>query len=100
MNTMNRRGNRAVRRIPAVLGIVGCLTLGIAGALTPAVTAAASEETQGSGGAEEVRIGGGYAVTGQLGKVGYSAKLFDATNGLPTSDANCILGTGDGYLWI
>ncbi len=48
----------------------------------------------------EVRIGGGYAVTGQLENTGYTAELYDATNGLPTSDANVILGTGDGYILI
>ena len=44
--------------------------------------------------------GGGYAVTGQLPGVGYSAALYDATNGLPTSEANCILASRDGYIWI
>ncbi|MBR4169542.1 MAG: response regulator [Lachnospiraceae bacterium] len=44
--------------------------------------------------------GGGYAVTGQLKNVGYATKLYNASNGLPTSDANCILATSDGYIWI
>ncbi len=48
----------------------------------------------------ESRIGGGYSASGQLDGAGYTAKLYDATNGLPTSDANCILGTSDGYVWI
>ncbi|MCR4909319.1 MAG: response regulator [Lachnospiraceae bacterium] len=48
----------------------------------------------------EVKTGGGYAVTGQLHGVGYTAKIYDATNGLPTSDANWILGASDGYVWI
>ena len=48
----------------------------------------------------ENRIGGGYSASGQLDGAGYTAKLYDATNGLPTSDANCILGTSDGYVWI
>ncbi len=45
-------------------------------------------------------IGGGYAVTGQLGNVGYAARLYNATNGLPTSDANFVLAASDGYIWI
>ena len=45
-------------------------------------------------------IGGGYAVTGQIDNVGYSAELYNATNGLPTSEANCVLCTSDGYMWI
>ncbi len=49
---------------------------------------------------EGTENGGGYAVTGQLGDVGYMAQIYDATNGIPTSEANCILGTSDGYIWI
>ncbi|MCR5773686.1 MAG: response regulator [Lachnospiraceae bacterium] len=48
----------------------------------------------------ESMIGGGYAVTGQLDDVGYTAELYDATNGLPTSDANYILATEAGYILI
>lgn len=44
--------------------------------------------------------GGGYAVTKQLPDAGYSSIIYDATNGLPTSDANYILGSKDGYVWI
>lgn len=44
--------------------------------------------------------GGGYAVTGQLENVGYSAQLYNANNGLPTSEANCVLAASDGFVWI
>ena len=44
--------------------------------------------------------GGGYSVTKQISGIGYSSKIYDATNGLPTSDANYILGAKNGYLWI
>ena len=44
--------------------------------------------------------GGGYAAAGELGDAGVLAKLYDASNGLPTSDANCVLGTRDGYVYI
>lgn len=44
--------------------------------------------------------GGGYAVSGQLQDAGYSAVIFDATNGLPTSEANCVLAASDGFIWI
>ncbi len=46
------------------------------------------------------KTGGGYAATGQVEKMGYATKLYDATNGLPTSEANCIWATRDGYIWI
>ena len=45
-------------------------------------------------------IGGGYAITGQVPGVGYTSELYDAGNGLPTSDANYILSSSDGYIWI
>lgn len=44
--------------------------------------------------------GGGYAVTGQLEGFGYTTEIYDASNGLPTSDANYVLGTTAGYVWI
>ena len=46
------------------------------------------------------KFGGGFAATGQLSGIGYTSKLYDATNGLPTSDANYILGSKDGYVWL
>ncbi|MBO6214718.1 MAG: hybrid sensor histidine kinase/response regulator, partial [Lachnospiraceae bacterium] len=46
------------------------------------------------------KSGGGYAVTGQIKGVSYSTVLYNASNGLPTSDANCILASSDGYIWI
>ncbi len=36
-----------------------------------------------------------------IGKTeGYSAVLYDNTNGLPTSEANAIAETGEGFIWI
>lgn len=49
---------------------------------------------------EGFKTGGGYAVSGQLPEVGYMATLYDSSNGLPTSDANFILATRAGYIWI
>ncbi|MBR4575498.1 MAG: response regulator [Lachnospiraceae bacterium] len=48
----------------------------------------------------DARPGGGYAATGQIGDVGYSETIYDATNGLPTSDANYIMASSDGHIWI
>ncbi len=47
-----------------------------------------------------VKIGGGYAVSGQIKGVGYTSELFDAENGLPTSDANFVYSASDGYIWV
>ena len=48
----------------------------------------------------ENMTGGGYAATGQVKNAGYTSVIYDATSGLPTSDANFILGASDGYVWI
>ena len=32
--------------------------------------------------------------------MGYTSTLYDATNGLPTSDANYVMASRDGYIWI
>ena len=40
----------------------------------------------------------GVDVTGQ--KEGFSAVLYDNTNGLPTSEANAIAETSEGFIWI
>lgn len=62
--------------------------------MAPAAVFAAPEAT------EEEMVGGGYAATGQIENAGFSSVIYDASNGLPTSDANYILGAKDGYLWI
>ena len=45
-------------------------------------------------------MGGGYAASGQTANTGYSSFVYDAKRGLPTSDANYVLGASDGYIWI
>ena len=65
--------------------------------LTASVFSAASSA---AGVDEENRNGGGYAASGQIENAGYTSEIYDATNGLPTSDANYILGARDGYIWI
>ena len=49
---------------------------------------------------ESLKMGGGYAATRQLPNVGYTSQIYDATSGLPTSDAMYILCSRDGYVWI
>ena len=39
----------------------------------------------------EENVGGAMAATGQVKGLGYATKLYNSSNGLPTSDANCIL---------
>lgn len=51
-------------------------------------------------GAESQNVGGGYSITGQLKSIGYATELYNASNGLPTSDANCIYASDEGYIWI
>ena len=47
-----------------------------------------------------VHTGGGYAASGQIDSAGYSTEIYDAVNGLPTSDAMCLMSAGDGKMWI
>ncbi len=49
---------------------------------------------------ERTSFGGAYAATGQIANVGYTAEIYDASKGLPTSDANFVMGSSDGYIWI
>ncbi len=58
-----------------------CMMLGLFTCAAVPVHAAGEEETRGSG-------------------AGYTAFLYDGTNGLPTSDANAIVQTPDGFIWI
>ncbi|MCR5168529.1 MAG: response regulator [Oscillospiraceae bacterium] len=50
--------------------------------------------------ADKVPLGGGYAATEQIDSMGYMSKLYDATNGLVTSDANDVLCASDGSVLI
>lgn len=49
---------------------------------------------------ETKKGGGGYAASNQVEGFGYTAKIYDSTNGLPTSDANYIMCCKDGYIWL
>ncbi len=61
----------------------------------------AEESAQGSDLQDIGReYGGGYAATGQYEGVSYTSEIYDAANGLPTSDAMYILGDSDGHVWI
>ena len=89
---------------------LGALVLASMLLVLPMADAVVTVEASGSTTAEETAedttlstaqdIGGGYAATGQLTDVGYTAQLYDATNGLITSDANFVLGASNGYIWI
>ena len=67
---------------------------------TAGVGAFAYEKQDSENANDPLRFGGGYAVTGQMSNAGYSAVLYNAENGLPTSDANCVYTTSDGYVWV
>ncbi|MCR5356958.1 MAG: response regulator [Lachnospiraceae bacterium] len=79
---------------------VVCLAAGIMISHPEPVKAGDNVPAENVSSNEQLKIGGGYAVTGQLKEAGYMAKLYNASNGLPTSDANYILGAGNGYVYI
>ena len=68
-----------------------CLTVGI-------TTVSAGEVLPESG--AQLTFGGGYSASAQITDGGYISEIYDASNGLPTSDANYILCSSDGYIWI
>ncbi len=78
------------------LGVKACIIFILAALLIPALSLVNVNATNYT----ERLVGGGYAVSGQIPGVGYTAELYDATNGLPTSEANCVLAANDGYIWI
>ncbi|MBP5159980.1 MAG: hypothetical protein ILP10_06730, partial [Lachnospiraceae bacterium] len=45
-------------------------------------------------------VGGGYAATGQIEGAYFMPVLYDASSGLPTSEANCVLADSSGHIWI
>jgi len=53
-----------------------------------------------TGEVKKMHYGGGYAVTEQIPDVSYSTEIYDASNGLPTSDAMFLMSASDGYMWI
>ena len=56
---------------------------------SPTLSAQSVEDT-GEKEVSQIALGGGYAASNQLEGFGYSAQLYDATNGLPTSDAKSL----------
>lgn len=95
-------GSKELRRriatiLCAIFMITTVLTIVIAGGKTHVF---ATEGTETNSDKDAIKNGGGYAVTGQLKDVGYATYLYNATNGLPTSDANCVLASREGYIYI
>lgn len=49
---------------------------------------------------QDTKLNGGSAVTGQTSEIGYATELYNADNGLPTSEANVVFSSSDGFVWI
>ena len=84
-----------LKKILKISHTAAAFALAVFLAATPLLPAFAEEED-----ADFRHIGGGFAVTGQIEGKGSTSVLYDGTNGLPTSDANCILSTSEGYILI
>ncbi|MCR5251548.1 MAG: response regulator [Lachnospiraceae bacterium] len=93
---MKKRGYRFPAAALALLLFL-CLVFS---AGSGAFASGGTDEGSVPGEAEHKPVGGGYAASGQVENAGYTTKIYDASNGLPTSDANFILGASDGYIWI
>ncbi len=72
--------------------------------LMPAKAACASDDagavTEEDNNTVVIPYSGGFAASEQLENVGIMTELYNIENGLPTSEANFILGASDGYIWI
>lgn len=93
---MNRRKINIIIALLVVTVFVMQLCIG-------SITVLATENTNNSSEVnkyESHKLGGGYAVSEQIPGVGYTTEVYDASNGLPTSDAMCLYGTRDGRMWI
>ena len=65
-----------------------------------AIEAPAQEASVSVSEGDPVKTGGGYAATGQVAGMSYTTEVYDALNGLPTSDAMCIHSASDGRIWL
>ena len=91
------RKKRIIRKFMAAFLMCGVIALGT---YTVVPAAETGEQETGEYDSDYDLYGGGYAATGQIDNVSYTSEIYDATNGLPTSDANYILCSSDGYIWI
>ncbi|MBP3855253.1 MAG: HD domain-containing protein [Ruminiclostridium sp.] len=62
--------------------------------ITVTASAAAPEDL------DHLPSGGGAAVIGKTNGVGYATELYNAENGLPTSDANVVFASSEGFIYI
>lgn len=87
---------------PKVFASVSCVLL-LAFLLTPVLGNAVpvyAEDDSVQETADKVSLGGGYAASKQINDMGYMTKLYDATNGMVTSDVNDVLCASDGSVLI
>lgn len=83
---MYRKSHNGIALLKAVLGMV--MAVCVLFSFTPAVVNADGN-------------GDGKNIVDPTGKhEGYAAFLYDSTTGLPTSEANAIAETSDGFIWI
>ena len=91
MRNVSRERYQGIKRILGVVLALG-LILGVAG--TPVVLHA-----EGQDGNQET-VGRKVVVDPTGRSEGFAAILYDNTSGLPTSEANDVLQTKEGFLWI
>ena len=77
-----------------------CLILVLSCGITASAISGNEVQDVQEGATNFSRYGGGYAATGQISGVSYTAEVYDASNGLPTSDSMFILAANDGSVFI
>ena len=95
MNRRTCKNGISVRRCVRGLLLLALAAMLIAQSMLPALCAGAPSYPGAYG-----RRNGSLAVDPIGHTEGYSAVLYDNTNGLPTSEANAIAETSEGFLWI
>ncbi|MCR4777745.1 MAG: response regulator [Lachnospiraceae bacterium] len=88
-----------IRSIRTTLLMIICLACVFAGSFSHAYGTENTGENKPAA-VDNSLIGGGYALSGQMPGIYYLPKLYDASNGLPTSEANAILCASNGYIYI
>ncbi|HAF26655.1 MAG TPA: hybrid sensor histidine kinase/response regulator [Lachnospiraceae bacterium] len=102
MPELKRKTSHKKRTVLYASPILGLLSLFYVLTVNPVVTPTDNntEEETVIPQVDKSVIGGGYAVSGQIEDVGYTSTIYDAKNGLTSSDANYIMVSEDGYVWI
>ena len=79
-----------------LFSLITAVTVALYGIVPPAVCSSAEEMTFGLTGVPNRKLSVDFTKQSE----DYSAVLYNSANGLPTSEANAVAETSDGFIWI